>query len=110
MQKPASELRITDWSSDGCSSDLVTEFGYILARDHWGGGIAREAGSAVIARLFAEGQRRVFADTDPDNTASNALLERLGFRRDGLLRAEWNTHIGVRDSVLWGLLADEWKG
>src|SRR3546814_1365786 len=35
----------------------VTEIGYILARGHWGGGIAREAVSAVIARLFAEGQR-----------------------------------------------------
>src|SRR3546814_15525877 len=68
----------------------VTEIGYILARDHWGGGIAREAVSAVIARLFAEGQRRVFADTDPDHTATNALLERHGFRREGLLRADWN--------------------
>ena len=38
-----------------------------------------------------------------------ALLERLGFRREGLLRAEWETHIGVRDSVILGLLRDEWR-
>ncbi|HVI99754.1 MAG TPA: GNAT family protein [Sphingomonas sp.] len=88
----------------------VTEIGYILARDHWGSGIAREAVSAVITQLFAEGQRRVFADTDPENAASNALLERLGFRREGLLRGEWKTHIGIRDSVIWGLLAEEWNG
>lgn len=86
----------------------VTELGYILAREHWGRGIAREAVSAVIDQLFAEGQRRVFADTDPENAASIALLERLGFRREGLLRAEWETHIGVRDSVILGLLKDEW--
>lgn len=55
-----------------------------------------------------EGHRRVFADTDPDNAASNALLATLGFQREGYLRAEWETHIGVRDTVLWGLLADEW--
>ena len=24
------------------------------------------------------------------------------------MRAEWETHIGVRDTVLWGLLATEW--
>jgi RimJ/RimL family protein N-acetyltransferase len=88
----------------------VTEIGYMLARDHWGSGLAREAVAAVFAQLFAEGQRRVFADTDPENAGSNALLERLGFQREGLLRAEWETHIGVRDSVIWGLLADEWKG
>jgi RimJ/RimL family protein N-acetyltransferase len=87
----------------------VTELGYILARAHWGGGIAREAVSAVIDRLFAEGQCRVFADTDPENAASIALLERLGFRREGVLRAEWETHIGVRDSVILGLLRDEWR-
>jgi RimJ/RimL family protein N-acetyltransferase len=87
----------------------VSEIGYVLARAHWGGGIAREAVSAVIDQLFAEGQRRVFADTDPENIASIALLERLGFRREGLLRGEWETHLGVRDSVILGLLRDEWR-
>ncbi|MDE0879236.1 MAG: GNAT family protein [Sphingomonas bacterium] len=88
--------------------DGVTEIGYLLVRDAWRQGIAREAVSAVIGHLFASGQRRVFADTDPDNAASNRLLESLGFQREGLLRAEWETHIGIRDSVIWGLLADEW--
>ena len=87
----------------------VTELGYFLARDHWGGGIAAEAISAVIDRLFAEGQRRVFADTDPDNAPSRALLEKLGFKLEGYLRGEWETHIGVRDTTLYGLLRDEWR-
>ena len=87
----------------------VVEIGYMLARDQWGSGIAREAVRAVLDQLFGvEQQRRVFADTDPDNTASNALLESLGFQREGRLRAEWETHIGVRDTILWGLLASEW--
>ncbi|GHH11728.1 N-acetyltransferase [Sphingomonas glacialis] len=87
----------------------VVEIGYMLARDQWGSGIAREAVRAVLDQLFrVEQQRRVFADTDPDNTASNALLESLGFQREGRLRAEWETHIGVRDTILWGLLASEW--
>lgn len=87
----------------------VGEIGYLMARTAWGSGLAAEAVSAVIDLLFAEGNRRVFADTDPENHASNRLLERLGFRREGLLRAEWETHIGVRDSVIWGLLKDEWR-
>ena len=87
----------------------VSEIGYMLARAHWGMGIAAEAVSAVIDRIFAEGQRRVFADTDPENLASRGLLERLGFQFEGTLRAEWETHIGVRDTALYGLLPSDWK-
>jgi len=87
----------------------VTEIGYVLKRAFWGKGIVTEAVAAMIDLLFAEGQRRVFADTDPDNKASTAVLERLGFTLEARLRAEWDTHIGVRDSLIWGLLEDEWK-
>jgi len=87
----------------------VTEIGYMLARPHWGGGIAAEAVARVIDHIFtAEGQRRAFADTDPDNRASRRLLERLGFKLEGLLRGEWETHLGVRDTALYGLLSEEW--
>ena len=87
----------------------VKEIGYILRRDQWGSGIAREAVTRVIDHGFGEmGLRRVFADTDPENGGSIGLLERLGFRREGRLRGEWQTHIGVRDSLIYGLLRDEW--
>lgn len=88
----------------------VREIGYILRRDTWGQGYAREAVAAVIDYGFGPlGLRRIFADTDPDNVGSNRLLETLGFAREGRLRGEWDTHIGVRDSLIWGLLADEWR-
>lgn len=87
----------------------VTEIGYLLARRHWGSGIAAEAVAAVIDRIFAEGQRRVFADTDPENVHSRGLLKRLGFTLEGVLRAEWETHIGIRDTVLYGLLREDWQ-
>lgn len=88
----------------------VREIGYILRREAWGKGHAREAVAAVIDYGFeALGLRRIFADADPDNEGSNRLLEALGFVREGRLRAEWETHIGVRDSLIWGLLAEEWR-
>ncbi|RYD51570.1 MAG: N-acetyltransferase, partial [Sphingomonadales bacterium] len=86
----------------------VTEIGYALARAHWGLGYAAEAVTRMIGQIFDEGQRRIYADTDPDNAASRALLERLGFKLEGYLRAEWETHIGVRDTTLYGLLREEW--
>lgn len=87
----------------------VTEIGYLFAAATWGSGIAREAVAAVIDRLFAEGTRRIFADVDPDARPSARLLERLGFTCEGRLRGEWETHIGVRDTLIYGLLSDEWR-
>ncbi|OHD02123.1 MAG: GNAT family N-acetyltransferase [Sphingopyxis sp. RIFCSPHIGHO2_01_FULL_65_24] len=87
----------------------VKEVGYILRRDRWGDGIAREAVGRVIEHGFDDPTvRRIFADTDPENPGSIGLLERLGFQREGRLRGEWETHIGVRDSLIYGLLRDEW--
>ncbi len=90
--------------------DGVREIGYILRRDAWGKGYASEAVTRIIDYGFRElGLRRIFADVDPDNAASIVLLEKLGFVREGLLRAEWETHIGVRDSYIYGLLAADWQ-
>lgn len=88
----------------------VAEIGYILRRDAGRRGFARESVSAVIDFAFSTlCLRRISADVDPDNAASLALLERLGFQREGLLREEWETHIGVRDSLIYGLLRDDWR-
>lgn len=93
----------------GLRRNGVVEIGYMLARRHWGQGFAREGVSRLLDLLFVEeGRRRVIADTDPDNAASNALLKALGFTLEGHLRAEWETHIGIRDSFIWGLLREEW--
>lgn len=87
----------------------VFEIGYALVPDMSGQGYAMEAVGGLITQLFtAQGARRVFADTDPDNGPSITLLRRLGFTLEGRLRDEWKTHIGIRDSLIWGLLADEW--
>jgi RimJ/RimL family protein N-acetyltransferase len=85
------------------------ELGYLIVRERRGEGLMREAVSCVLDQLFGtEARRRVFADTDPDNRNSRALLERLGFTLEGRLRGEWETHIGVRDSLIYGLLREEW--
>ena len=95
--------------SAGLRRPGVSEIGYLFARETWGQGIAREALSALLTQLFSEGHRRVFADIDPENTPSIRLVERLGFGLEGRLRAEWETHIGVRDTLIYGLLRDEWR-
>ncbi len=87
----------------------VSEIGYILPPRQQGQGIARECLTALITHLFRrENVHRIFADVDPRNRASNALLVRLGFTREAHLREAIRTHLGWCDTWLWGLLAEEW--
>lgn len=91
--------------------DDVAEIAYLISQTRRREGIAREALMAVISHLItAERKRRLFADIDPDNAASNELVARLGFTLEGRLREHATTHIGRRDSLIWGLLAEEWQG
>lgn len=88
----------------------VRELGYILNRAAWGAGIARESVGRVIQHGFEElGLRRICADVDPDNLPSIKLLKNLGFQQEAHLRQESETHIGIRDSLIFGLLHDDWQ-
>jgi len=86
------------------------EVGFILGRAHHGQGLAREAVSTVLDHAFETlGLRRVEADVDPRNRASIALLDRLGFVREGHLRERWCVGGEIADSLLYGLLARDWS-
>jgi [ribosomal protein S5]-alanine N-acetyltransferase len=68
----------------------LPEIGYILHRDYWGRGLATEALTAVIARVFERHPiPAIKADIDPRNTASIRLLQRLGFRETGRASRTW---------------------
>jgi [ribosomal protein S5]-alanine N-acetyltransferase len=86
------------------------ELGYVLGRAHWGQGLMCEALTALISQTFtAYGLRRLEAEVNPDNRASDALLRRLGFTPEGLLRKRWAAKGAVYDVRLYGLLSDEWR-
>jgi RimJ/RimL family protein N-acetyltransferase len=85
----------------------VGEVGVILRRAAAGRGLASKALTLVLAfGLDTLRLHRIYADIDPDNSASLSLFQRAGFQREGLLRGNWKTHIGIRDSVIMGRLRD----
>lgn len=84
------------------------EIGYALGRPFWGYGYMHEALLALVDHAFGALQlHRLEADIDPRNLASARSLERLGFKREGLLRERWIVDGEVSDSALYGLLASE---
>ena len=83
--------------------------GYALMPKYWGKGLASEAATLAISYGFFElGLHRIEADTEPNNHRSNAVLERLGFSREGLLRQRFHHPDGIQDSLIFGLLQPEW--
>ena len=62
------------------------EFGYWIARSHWGNGYATEAGRAVSEIARALGYRRLAAGHYVDNPASGRVLRKIGFRPTGEIR------------------------
>ena len=86
------------------------DIGYGLRREHWGQGLMHEALTAIVDYAFGPlGLRRLEADVDPANAGSLRSLERLGFSREGLLRERWQVGEEISDSVVFGLLAREWR-
>lgn len=72
------ELRVNSFKAD---------VGYVVARPHWGRGIATEALRSVVEwALSQESIYRVWAVCDAENVASARVMEKAGMEREGLLR------------------------
>ena len=86
------------------------EIGYVIDRSYWNRGLVSEVLVPVLAYAFGEiGLHRLEADVDPDNIASLALLKKFGFRREGLTRESFMVHGRWHDSVILGLLEDDYR-
>ena len=86
------------------------ELGFSLARERQGQGLASEAARRAVDFGFdVLGLERIEADVDPRNGASCRLVERLGFQREGLLRNRWRVGGEFADSILYGLLRNEYR-
>ncbi|MDX2427273.1 MAG: GNAT family N-acetyltransferase [Xanthomonadales bacterium] len=85
------------------------EIGYILNRKYWRQGLTHQALGAVIDFAFSTLKlHRIEADVDTENTASIGLLEKLGFKREGLFRERWRVYDKWQDSLMLGLLKKDW--
>ena len=85
------------------------EIGYTLAREAQGHGFATEAVAALLTWAFPTFDlHRIIAILDVKNTASVALLERLGLRREGHFRENIWFKGAWGDEYLYAILRDEW--
>jgi ribosomal-protein-alanine N-acetyltransferase len=84
--------------------------GYAIGAEHEGHGLMHEALQAALDHAFGPHVRlhRVQANARPENRRSLALLERLGFRREGYAPAYLFIAGAWRDHVMTALLNPHW--
>ncbi len=90
---------------------MRAEVGYDLSPDCWGQGYMTEALRAALNNGFTRmNLHRIDAVVHVDNDGSNRLLQKLGFKLEGVLRGYYYWDGAFHDHNFYGLLRDEWGG
>ncbi|MDU5145868.1 MAG: GNAT family protein [Paenibacillus dendritiformis] len=85
------------------------ELGYDLAPPYWGRGVMTEAARRVLSFGFRDmGVNRIEAKIDPENIASERLLLRLGFQKEGVMRQHEFEKGRYVDIAVFSLLRSEY--
>jgi RimJ/RimL family protein N-acetyltransferase len=88
----------------------LLEIGYILVLSERGKGYCSEAVKIMVDYLFLSRElMRVQATTDVENFASQRVLEKAGFKKEGVLRKSAFIRGEWRDGCLFSILREEWK-
>lgn len=81
------------------------EVGYWIGKRYWNGGYATEAlMTAVDFGFHVLGLHRIYATTDMTNLASQRVLEKSGFDKEGVLRRDTRRSGVWSDSALFAIL------
>jgi RimJ/RimL family protein N-acetyltransferase len=94
----------------GHPAGKLLEIGYSMVTSERGKGYCTEAVKIMVDYLFlSKSIERVQACTDTRNLASQKVLEKAGFKREGamrrylFIRGEW------RDAFLYSIIREDWK-
>ena len=86
----------------------TASLGYYVLPEEQGNGYATEAASLLVAYAFRElNAHEVEAEVQADNPAGERVLEKLGFRREGVRRDHYFKGCDYRDISLWGALGSD---
>ncbi|KAB7709080.1 GNAT family N-acetyltransferase [Bacillus aerolatus] len=86
------------------------EVGYELSKGYWGRGIASEALEAVVKYGYQHFQlERIEALIEPSNLPSQKLVEKQGFRREGLLRHYEFTYGKFDDLYMYSIIKEDFN-
>lgn len=90
----------------------TAEVGYWLGEKYWRQGYGSEALEAVLNFAFNKLKlRRIWGPIFVGNPSSGKLLEKFGFKKEGIMRKAVKSKATgkIHDEIFYGLLKEEWK-
>eukprot|EP01018_Ginkgo_biloba_P028885 Gb_01753 [translate_table: standard] len=93
------------------SANCRGEVGYVIARKYWGKGFTAQAVKLVLSKVFREMREleRVEGLVEPENVASQRVLEKAGFVKEGLLCKYLISKGRARDFYIYRFLSSDLK-
>ena len=89
---------------------LSAELGYWLAEEYWGRGIVSGAVKAICEIAFSRSDMvRIFSCVFEDNVGSCRVLEKCGFRLEGVHRKAVFKAGKITGEKMYSLLREEWQ-
>jgi RimJ/RimL family protein N-acetyltransferase len=86
------------------------EIGYSLVPGERGKGYGTEALEIMVDYLFlSKDIMRIQAQTDQRNAASQKVLEKAGFKKEGILRKNFFMRGEWTDDYIYSIIREEWK-
>lgn len=100
------KVRYFDWNP----RNQAVEIGYSVDPARRRRGLGSEGVRLLLKWLFGSlGVNKIHAQTGSFNSGSIALLEKLGFKRDGVLREHHYFQGRLHDDHIYSLLRSEWQ-
>jgi RimJ/RimL family protein N-acetyltransferase len=96
----------------GLGGQAAPELGILIGEpDQWRRGIGTEAQRLTIQLAFGElGAHRVLELILAENAPARAVVERLGFVLEGIMRGHVRRRGQLKDVAVYGLLREDWSG
>jgi RimJ/RimL family protein N-acetyltransferase len=100
----------TTWLKDVDFGHGRAELAIFMDRDHIGAGWGTDAQRVLLAFGFGTLRlERIFLTVDSENARAIRSYEKIGFKKEGLMRRSWQMHGKLSDTVLMAILRDEWR-
>jgi len=122
-EKQFEGLKDSDWfivsTKDGAKVGFGCTFraqgafglGFMFVPEARGKGYGTECVQILADYVFLHRDvPRVQAETHPDNMASQRVLEKAGFQREGILRAKFFSRGVWRDTAMYSITRQDWGG
>ena len=85
------------------------ELGYGIGSRWWGKGITAEAGRALVKFFFEEVKvKRVYAKHAAGNPNSGSVMQKMGMKKEGIIRQSGTCNQGIVDEVYYSILRNEY--